>query len=302
MPINPEENKMSSKMRLLSLAAVAAVAGCSVKEAPKADSTAAAAAPTAAAPAAANVVNISASEYKFEAPDQIPAGLTTFKLTNGGKEMHHVTLIKLDSGKTYNDLIEGIKNMKPGTHPPGWVIPAGGPNAAAPTSSSSLTQVMQPGNYAIVCFIPDAKGVPHVMKGMSKPLTVTENATANMIEPNADITVTLKDYKFDFSTPLTAGKHTLKIETAPGQPHEFTFFQLNPGKTPADLTKYVETGMQGPPPGMPLGGVSAIGAGMPAFYEVDLKPGDYAIICFLEDAKDGKPHYTHGMIQQIKVT
>lgn len=293
---------MSSKKRLLSLVALATVAGCSVKEAPKADSTAAATPAAAAAPGAANVVNISASEYKFEAPDQIPAGLTTFKMTDTGKEMHHATLIKLDSGKTYNDLMTGLKNMKPGTHPPGWMIPAGGPNAAAPGSTSSLTMVMQPGNYAILCFIPDAKGVPHVMSGMSKALTVTESATANMMEPNADITVTLKDYQFDFSAPLTAGKHTLKVESAPGQPHEFTFFQLMPGKTAADLTKYVETGMQGPPPGMPLGGVAAVAAGLPSFYEVDLKPGDYAIVCFIEDAKDGKPHYTHGMIQQIKVT
>jgi hypothetical protein len=293
---------MSRNMRLLSLAAVVAVAGCSVKEAPKPDSTAAASTAATTTPPAANVVNISATEYKFDAPDQIPAGLTTFKLTDNGKEMHHATLVKLDSGKTYNDLMTGLKNMKPGTPPPGWVIPAGGPNAAAPGNSSSLTVVLQPGDYAIMCWIPDAKGVPHVMHGMSKALTVTENAAANMMEPASDITVTLKDYQFNFSTPLTAGKHTLKIETAPGQPHEFTFFQLMPGKTAADLTKYVETGMQGPPPGMPLGGVSGVAAGTPSFYEVDLKPGDYAIVCFLEDAKDGRPHFQHGMIQQIKIT
>lgn len=293
---------MGTNMRLLSLAAVFAVAGCSVKEAPKVASDDSAAAPAAASTAAANDVNISAAEYKFDAPDQIPAGLTKFTLTDNGKELHHATLIKLDSGKTFNDLMTGMKNMKPGTPPPGWVIPAGGPNAAAPGGSSNLTMVMQPGNYAIVCFIPDAKGVPHVMHGMAKALTVTPNATANMTDPAADITVTLKDYEFDFSQPLTAGKHTLKIETAPGQPHEFTFFQLMPGKTAADLTKYVETGMQGPPPGMPLGGLAGDAAGMPGFYDVDLKPGDYAIICFLEDAKDGKPHYTHGMIKQIKIT
>jgi len=292
---------MSRNMRLLSLATAVAVAGCSVKEAPKPDSTAAAST-AATTPPAANVVNISATEYKFDAPDQIPAGLTTFKLTDNGKEMHHVTLIKLDSGKTYNDLMTGLKNMKPGTPPPGWVIPAGGPNAAAPGNSSSLTAVLQPGNYAIMCWIPDAKGVPHVMSGMSKAMTVAENATANMMEPASDITVTLKDYQFNFSTPLTAGKHTLRIETAPGQPHEFTFFQLMPGKTAADLIKYVETGMQGPPPGMPLGGVSGVAAGIPSFYEVDLKPGDYAIVCFLEDAKDGRPHFQHGMVQQIKIT
>jgi uncharacterized cupredoxin-like copper-binding protein len=288
--------------RLLPVAALVGIAACSVKETPKTADTTAAAAPAAAASAAPNVVNITASEYKFEMPDQIPAGLTTFKLSDAGKELHHATLIKLDSGKTVNDLVTGMKNMKPGTHPPGWVIPAGGPNAVAPGNSVGLTAVMEPGNYAVLCFIPDSKGVPHFMHGMTKALTVTPNASANMTEPTADVTVTLRDYQFDFSTPLTAGKHTIKIVTAPGQPHEFTFFQLSPGKAATDLTKYVETGMKGPPPGMPIGGVAAMAGGHSAYYDVDLQPGDYAIICFLEDAKDGKPHYTHGMIQQIKVT
>jgi len=291
---------MVRNIRILPLAALVGLAACSVKETPKVADTAAT--PAASASAAANVVAITASEYKFEMPDQIPAGLTTFRLTDGGKEIHHATLIKLDSGKTVADLANGIKNMKPGTPPPGWVIPSGGPNAVAPGSSSGLTMVMQPGNYAVVCFIPDSKGVPHVAHGMMKALTVTENPNANTTEPTADVTVTLKDYQFDFSTPLTAGKHTIKIVTAPGQPHEFTFFSLAPGKSAADFTKFVESGMKGAPPGMPIGGVAAMSAGEAAYYEVDLKPGDYAIICFLEDAKDGKPHYTHGMIQQIKVT
>jgi len=292
---------MGSKIRLLSLAAVFAIAGCSAKEAPKeADSTAAA--PVAAAVAAPNVVNITATDYKFDAPDSIPAGLTTFRMTDNGKELHHVTLIKLDSGKTVADLQTGMKAMKPGTPPPGWVIMSGGPNAVTPGSTSELTLAVDAGNYVMVCFIPDAKGVPHVMHGMMRPLTVTPNPNANMTEPAADINVTLRDYQFDFSTPLTAGKHTLKIETAPGQPHEFTLFQLMPGKTVGDLTKYIESGMKGQPPGMPIGGVAGVAAGKPSFYTVDLKPGDYAIVCFLEDAKDGKPHFTHGMVQQIKVS
>lgn len=293
---------MALKMRLLSLAAAVAISGCSVKETPQVADTSATDSAAVTVTPVANVVTITATDYKFDAPDQIPAGLTRFNLTDNGKEHHHATLIKLDSGKTFNDFMAGMKSMKPGTHPPGWVIPAGGPNAVAPGSTSSLTTVIEPGNYAIVCFIPDAKGVPHVAHGMVKALTVTANANAVTTPPAADITVTLRDYQFDFSTPLTAGRHTLKIETAPGQPHEFTFFQLTPGKTAADIQKYVEGGMQGPPPAVPIGGVAGLAAGIPSYYEVDLKPGDYAIVCFLEDAKDGKPHFMHGMIQQIKVS
>jgi uncharacterized cupredoxin-like copper-binding protein len=298
---------MKTNMRLLSLAAFATVAGCAPKDASNtaaADSSAVTTTPAAATTTAAapNVVNLTATEYKFDAPAEIPAGMTTFKLTNNGKELHHAALIKLDSGKTLDDMMAGMKAMKPGSPPPSWVIPAGGPNAAAPGNSTSLTVNLEPGNYVLACFIPDAKGVPHIMKGMAKALTVAPNAAANSGEPASDVTVTLSDYKFDFSTPLTAGQHTLRIHTAPGQPHEFMLFQLAPGKTSSDVTKYIESGMKGPPPGMPLGGVAALANGRDVFYTVDLKPGKYAAICFLEDAKDGKPHFTHGMSQDITVS
>lgn len=293
---------MKNRTRLLSLVAVVTVAGCTAKETPNpADSTATASAPATAA-AAPNVINITASEYKFDAPAEVPAGMTTFTLTNNGKEIHHATLIKLDSGKTMGDLMAGMKAMKPGTPPPGWVIPAGGANAAAPGNSTSLTMNLAAGNYVLACFVPDAKGVPHIMHGMVKALMVTPNAAANTTPPASDVTLTLSNYKFDFSSPLTAGQHTIKIQTAPGQPHEFTLFQLAPGKTAADVVKFVEGGMAGTPPGMPIGGVAAMATGQDVFYTVDLKPGDYAAVCFLEDAKDGKPHYKHGMSQTIKVT
>ena len=115
---------MRGNMRLLSLSAAAVLSACTAKDAPR-EAAADSAAMQPAAASAPNVVTITASEYKFEAPDQIPAGLTTLRMVDSGKEMHHVTLIKLDSGKTYNDLMEGMKTMKPGTPPPGWVIPAG---------------------------------------------------------------------------------------------------------------------------------------------------------------------------------
>ncbi len=292
---------MGSNMRLLSIAAVIAIAGCAVKEAPN-DTAADSAATPATTTAAANEVTITATEYSFDAPAEIPAGLTNFRMVDNGKELHHAQLMKLEEGKTFDDLMAGMKTMKPGTPPPGWLIPAGGPNAVTPGSTSALTMVMEPGNYAILCFIPDAKGVPHVAHGMAKALTVTPNPNANTAEPTADITVTMSDYKWDFSSPLTAGKHTLKLVTAPGQPHEFTLFQLSPGKTAADIPKYVEGGMQGPSPARPIGGVAAIATGRASFYTVDLQPGDYAIVCFLEDAKDHRPHFLHGMIQQIKVS
>jgi len=286
---------MRRTMRLLPLAAALALAACTAKDA--ATDTAA----TDTAAGAANEVTITATDYAFESPAEIPAGLTSFTMIVNGKEIHHASLIKLEDGKTFDDLMNGFRTMSPEAQLPGWMIPAGGPNAAAPGTTTALTMVLEPGNYAIVCFVPDASGVPHFAHGMAKPLTVTPNPDANMSEPQADITVTLSDYKFDFSQPLTPGKHTLKLVTAPGQPHEFTFFQLSPGRTAADIPAYVEGGMQGPPPAMALGGVAGVAEGRASYYTVDLAPGEYAIVCFLPDAKDGKPHFVHGMIEQIRI-
>src|SRR3989442_9806390 len=42
-----------------------------------------------------SVVTIIASDYAFGAPDTIPAGLTTFRLVNQWKELHHASLVRL---------------------------------------------------------------------------------------------------------------------------------------------------------------------------------------------------------------
>jgi len=36
-------------------------------------------------------------------------------------------------------------------------------------------------------------------------------------------------------------------------------------------------------------------------FTADLAAGDYGFICFVPDAKDGKPHMMHGMMQQFAV-
>ena len=59
--------------------------------------------------------------------------------------------------------------------------------------------------------------------------------------------------------------------------------------------------MEGPPPGKPLGGIAGIESGMSQYFTADFTPGSYALICFLPDAKDRKPHFAHGMVQQIEV-
>lgn len=244
----------------------------------------------------ARVVTVVAREYAFEAPKSISAGTVTFRLLNRGKELHHIWLVRLDQGKTADDAMAALKAGGP---PPSWVVDIGGPNSPAPGGDAEATVTLAPGNYLLLCMIPSGDNVPHAMKGMVAPLTVTGTATG--AEPKADVTMRLVDYAFDLSKPLTAGHHVVRIENAAHQSHEAFMLQLAPGKKATDLLAWMEGGQKGPPPGMPAGGVTGIAPGSHIMLPVDLKPGTYALYCFVPDAKDGQPHIAHGMVKEFVV-
>ena len=282
--------------KLAAMAGVVALAACAQNEAAPADTTASATPPAAAA--APNMVTFTAKEFSFEGPDTIPAGLTMFHLNAAGQELHHLQLIKLEEGKTYADFEAAMKVKGP---PPSWIHEYGGVNPPAPGGMAIATQTMEPGNYAVVCFVEGPDRVPHMAKGMMKPLTVAATPNANMTEPTADVTMTLNDYSFTLSKPLAAGRQMIKVENAATQAHEVVLVQLAPGKTIQDVATWAFD-QKGPPPGKPIGGIPGFMKGKNAYFEASLEPGDYGMICFVPDAKDGKPHFQHGMIQQIKVS
>jgi len=251
---------------------------------------------TSAAPAKAPVVRVSGMDFSFDAPDVIPAGLTEFRFTNKGPSLHHMQILKLEGGKTVDDLRVALANPGP---PPAWVKEVGGPNAPAPGLESNTTVMLEPGNYALICFV-DIGGPPHFMKGMVRALRVVPSTDASAPTPNVDVTATLFEYGFKLSSPIQAGTRTIRVLNGGAQHHEIELVQLLPGGSAADFLKWMGK-MEGPPPGKPLGGVAALDVGASQYFTADFAPGNYALICFLPDAKDGKPHFAHGMIQQITV-
>jgi hypothetical protein len=77
--------------------------------------------------------------------------------------------------------------------------------------------------------------------------------------------------------------------------------RLAPGKKVEDFATWSETGMKGPPPAEPLGGVTLLDQGARGTFSANLTPGEYGFICYFPDKKDGKPHLAHGMMKTIKV-
>ena len=158
-----------------------------------------------AAAAAPNVVHIVATDFAFEMPDTLPAGLTTFHLMNKGPDWHHATLVRLEDGHTMADVqAEYAKGEVPA-----WAHVMGGPNAPFAGGTSETTMNLEPGNYAVLCFVPSADGVPHIAKGMMRALTVVPSDAPASPLPEADLAVTMTDYDWTMSAPISAGDNAL---------------------------------------------------------------------------------------------
>lgn len=251
---------------------------------------------------AQNVVSVTATEYKFQAPDSIPAGVTTFDLVAKGSELHHMQIVRFEDGKTFADFQAALHHGPP----PSWVSWVGGPNGPIPDGlhKATVTLALSPGNYALICFIPSPSDMkPHMAKGMMHPFKVTAGR-AGVVQaglPKADYVMTLYDYNFDVDKEMTAGRKNILIKNTAKQFHEVVFAKLPPGVPVTAFNEWVDNGLKGPPPVIPAGGIVGINPGVENVLTIDLEPGDYGLYCFLP-APDGKEHIHHGMFKKITVS
>lgn len=244
-----------------------------------------------------NSMTITAHDFGFTAPRRIPSGLTRIQFINNGGTIHHAQLLRFTGNHTVKEYVAALK---PNAPPPSWATDVGGPNAIVPHRELAVIESLEPGNYGIVCFVDTPDHVPHLMKGMSRDLTVTRAGGNKSALPEGDLSVDLVDYNFKWSAPVTAGAHRITVTTDAAQSHEFTVIRLDRGKSASDVLAWLEK-MEGPPPGQPIGGVAGLAKGKPVSVGLVFTPADYLVICFVPDMKDGKPHFMHGMVQQFTV-
>lgn len=249
-----------------------------------------------------DVLTITASDYAFSAPPSIKSGWTTFRLMNNGGQIHSAQLVKLEEGHSLAEFVTAYEHAWRAVGPrPKWGRRVGGPGAAEPNSSTNATMYLEPGQYGWYCPMNVEDGVPHVFsKGMSRAFVVEPRTDTNpQTAPQATVVVSLSDYAFKLSAPLTAGRHVIKLENKGVEPHELGLIKLNAGKTLKDFEAWSKD-FQGPPPGTIVGGVNALATNAEAYFDVDLTPGNYLLICFVT-APDGRSHVQHGMIQAVSI-
>jgi hypothetical protein len=242
-------------------------------------------------------VVVRARDFMFDVTDTITAGPTTFRLINDGPDLHHLYIVRLDGGHTMKELQETI--AADGYPLPSWAFEVGGPNAVGAQGVANATMDLTPGEYMLFCVIPAPDGVGHVLKGMVRRLTVMGPARVAAM-PEADVVMTLDDYSFETDRPLVAGEQTIRVVNRAAQPHEVVILRLAPGRTVDDFMKFVGD-REGDFPGELVGGTTGMSHGVENVITVDLQPGRYALICFVHDAADGRPHFMHGMVREFDV-
>src|SRR5687768_8283355 len=64
-------------------------------------------------------LTITTTDFTFDAPDSIPAGLTRVRLQNKGREYHHAQIVRLRDGGSIQELLDTLgtegKNVPAGT-------------------------------------------------------------------------------------------------------------------------------------------------------------------------------------------
>src|SRR5438132_11453427 len=251
-----------------------------------------------AKPAAPPVVTITARDYRYEPIPNIPAGVVEIRFHNLGTTYHHAAFFTLVAGKTAAVVTAALKNPGP---PPSWMTPVAGPNAPNIGGYANEIVNLAPGNYVALCFVDTNGGVPHFVKGMVRGFKVVPSNN-HAEEPKPDVHIETIDYGFKISKPVTTGMHTFHVMNTSVQPHEVQLFGLAPGKTMTELVTWLSGPMTSAPPiKQPWGGIVNLAPGEHAIFRENLPAGEYVAICFQPDAKDGKPHFMHGMETQFSV-
>lgn len=250
-------------------------------------------------------VEITGVDYSFEAPESIAGGLTRIEFTNGSEmEDHQAQLLKLNDGVTLEDLTAAESEEEIFA----LVTAKGGPGTAAGQTNENVLD-LEPGQYAIVCFIPSpSDGIPHVQKGMIAPLEVTEAPDEQPDVPDADVTIGLGNFTFDGVEPLTAGTVTLATINNGPQPHELAVFRLDEGLDVDGLVAILSTPPdpdapppEGPPPFAFVGQVAIMSLGGSGQTTIDMAAGTYAFLCFVTDPETEAPHFVIGMAAEVLV-
>lgn len=250
------------------------------------------------------VISVTATDRSYEAPDTVPAGFSVLRLVNRGDHGHTATVVRLEEGRTLSEYLQAYReaNRTHGARPP-WATFLGGVGLFTPGEARVIVE-LQPGTHALVCFAPGESGAPHLLESDHHSHSfVVRPRPQNAPRPPAperDVTLTMNDYSFELSQPLEPGRQMIHVENPGVDPHHALLLKVGADETRDDVDAWLENGMKGEPPATYVGGMDVLSHGEEGWFEVDLPPGSYVLVCLVA-GRDEVPHTAKGMVQHIQI-
>jgi hypothetical protein len=263
---------------------------------------------------AVNPITVVATDYAFQAPQELPAGPTSFRIQNRGKVFHEFNVVLLKPEVTLDKFLATLNKgdaVSPLLERHVGVLFAG----PGLTSSSQLTTRLLPGRtYAIICNLQDNSKTPqhfklgmftHIhVRGAAAPAKNASTAPVARADFHID-TIVGSDYSFKYPATVPPGHHTFLFRNAGTVRHEVNMVLLKRGVTVPQIVDVATKGgdpfslVEDDTPGVLL---SLAGQSPDGQIDVDLLPGrDYGILCTFQNDDKSPPHFALGMSGTIHV-
>jgi hypothetical protein len=166
----------------------------------------------------------------------------------------------------------------------------------SPGDSATAFLVLEPGSYALICWMVDSAGIPHAMRGMISAVTVTGTTAGAPVEPRPDVLIREARYHIDVSPVLEPGSHVIRVDNDGPQEHDIQIVRVLPGKTIPQVLDWLDDPAKRVPAAEAIGGLSGVQRWGHGEFNVVLAPGEYAVVCWMPDDTDGRAHFRHGMM------
>jgi hypothetical protein len=230
------------------------------------------------------------------APESAEAGLAEITLTNDSGAEADLQLIRVEGDHSPDAVVEGLGKAIEGEPFPDWFFAGGGVGSLGPGESATVTQVLQPGDY--YAFNTEGGGPPD-----PKSVAVTEVGGEESDEEieGGEGAVEASEYVFNAET-LPSGAVEIAFDNIGAQPHHLIASPIKGDATAEDVEKAFKE-EQGPPPLSEKGtkSTAVLEGGEGQLVTLDLKPGRYALYCFITDREGGPPHALKGMVDEVEV-
>lgn len=248
-------------------------------------------------------VSQSGKKYTIDGPSSVKGGLAEVTLKNTVKGAADAQLVRVVGNHTEAEMLNVVASNKEGAPTPAWIRGGGGPAAVKTGATGTSTLVLSPGTYYAIDDQDAPGGKTAARLGAVHKFTV-KGGDAKAKLPSASATIDAREYSFSTSG-LKAGTNTVAFQNKGKELHHAQLFPIAKGADLNGVRKFLSSqGKSGGPPPISFNagtGTTVLDGGNSEVTRLNLKKGNYALLCFVSDRKGGPPHFMKGMLDEVAV-